>query len=104
MLNKKTKGQAVNFLMEYGWAILIILIVAGVLTYYGLYLPMQQKQTTAYDLVTTLSANPTLFCKFLDKETLSCDVKFCFTAGGLTSDSYCQDATNKSAIFRLTKT
>ena len=91
-----------EYLEVYGWAILIILIVAGVLAYYGLYLPTQQKQT-AYDLVTTLSTNPTLFCKFLDKETLSCDVKFCFQAGGLTSDSYCQDATNKSAIFRLVK-
>jgi hypothetical protein len=102
---KNKKGQsAIEYLEVYGWAILIILIVAGALAYYGFYLPMQQKQTTAYDLVTTLSTNPTLFCKFLDKETLSCDVKYCFQAGGFTSDSYCQDATNKSAIFRLTKT
>jgi hypothetical protein len=34
------KGQtAVEYLMTYGWAILIILIVAGVLAYYGIFAP-----------------------------------------------------------------
>jgi hypothetical protein len=34
------KGQtAVEYLMTYGWAILIILIVAGVLAYYGIFSP-----------------------------------------------------------------
>ncbi|OGI12120.1 hypothetical protein A3K64_02170 [Candidatus Micrarchaeota archaeon RBG_16_36_9] len=34
------KGQtAVEYLMTYGWAILIILIVAGVLAYYGIFQP-----------------------------------------------------------------
>jgi hypothetical protein len=36
----KMKGQtAVEYLMTYGWAILIILIVAGVLAYYGIFAP-----------------------------------------------------------------
>jgi hypothetical protein len=97
------KGQTITELLyTYGWAILIILIVAGTLAYYGLYLPSTAK-ISKYDYVTTLSTSPTMFCKFLDKETLSCDVKYCFLAGGLTTDNYCQDATNKSAIFRLVK-
>ncbi|MEM7816920.1 MAG: hypothetical protein QXZ20_03335 [Candidatus Aenigmatarchaeota archaeon] len=34
------KGQtAIEYLMTYGWAILIILIVAGVLAYYGIFAP-----------------------------------------------------------------
>lgn len=34
------RGQtAVEYLMTYGWAILIILIVAGVLAYYGIFAP-----------------------------------------------------------------
>ena len=34
------KGQtAIEYLMTYGWAILIILIVAGVLAYYGVFAP-----------------------------------------------------------------
>ena len=34
------KGQtAIEYLMTYGWAILIILIVAGVLAYYGIFSP-----------------------------------------------------------------
>ena len=34
------KGQtAMEYLMTYGWAILIILIVAGVLAYYGVFCP-----------------------------------------------------------------
>lgn len=103
MSNKKINGEtATDILHTYGWAILITLIMAGTLAYYGLYLPSTAK-ISKYDYVTTLSTSPTLFCKFLDKETLSCDVKFCFTAGGLASDSYCQDATNISAIFRLVK-
>jgi hypothetical protein len=36
----KMRGQtAVEYLMTYGWAILIILIVAGVLAYYGIFAP-----------------------------------------------------------------
>ena len=36
----KMKGQtAIEYLMTYGWAILIILIVAGVLAYYGIFAP-----------------------------------------------------------------
>jgi hypothetical protein len=36
----KMRGQtAIEYLMTYGWAILIILIVAGVLAYYGIFAP-----------------------------------------------------------------
>jgi hypothetical protein len=105
MLNKKNKGEtAIELLMTYGWAILIILIVAGVLAYYGIFSPrgFLEKQTN-YDYVTTISSNPTLFCNKLDNETFACDVKFCFSVSGLTSEDYCQDVGNTSAIFRLTK-
>jgi hypothetical protein len=38
---EEVKGPtAVEYLMTYGWAVLIILIVAGVLAYYGIFAPI----------------------------------------------------------------
>jgi hypothetical protein len=88
-----------DYLEVYGWAILLILIVAGVLAYYGLYLPNASKQT-AYDYMTNLGNSLTLFCNRTDNVTFACDVKLCFTTG--SSENFCQD-TNQTAIFKLIK-
>jgi hypothetical protein len=93
MKNKNAK----DILMDYGWLILIILIVAGASIYYAWYLPTQQKQN-AYDYMTNLGNSLTLFCNRTDNMTFACDVKLCFTTG--SSENFCQD-TNQTAIFKL---
>ena len=71
------KGQtAIEYLLTYGWAILIILIVAGVLAYYGIFAPKGfLSETKSYDLKTYDSDL---------KATLLCNK----TAEGMTCHAY----------------
>jgi hypothetical protein len=60
------KGQtALEYILTYGWAILIILIVAGVLAYYGVFAPegFLIKGTVAYTLTSQIKCyNNTELC------------------------------------------
>lgn len=50
------RGQtAIEYLMTYGWAILIILIVAGVLAYYGIFAPTLGPVVSGFSQVAILS-------------------------------------------------
>jgi hypothetical protein len=106
---EKSKSQtAVELLTTYGWAILIILIVAGVLAYYGIFAPrgFLAQKTYAYEFKTETNSNPTLFCNKTDNETFKCAVRYCFEAGGFYTDTYCkEEQTNidTTVIFRLVK-
>jgi hypothetical protein len=91
------KYSAKEYLLTYGWGILIILIIAGVLGYYGVYLPNSSKQYN-YDYMTNLGNSLTLFCNRTDNATFVCHAELCFTTG--SSENYCQD-TNQTAIFKL---
>jgi hypothetical protein len=48
------RQSAIEFLMSYGWVILLILIIAGVLAYYGLnpkgFLNQYHSETKAFDV------------------------------------------------------
>jgi hypothetical protein len=76
------KGQtAIEYLMTYGWAILIILIVAGVLAYYGIIRPFFLSNETYIENPRFLE-NPRFYnttkCFELDNTTVKCQKSECF--------------------------
>ncbi|MFH0929201.1 MAG: hypothetical protein V1818_02470 [Candidatus Aenigmatarchaeota archaeon] len=66
------KGQtAIEYLMTYGWAILIILIVAGVLAYYGIFSPSSFLGPTARGFGQIQVLNPWAVSATVDTMTLN---------------------------------
>lgn len=72
------KGQgAIEYLLEYGWEILIILIVAGVLAYYGIFNPKgfflnntdYHSETKAFDVTQHLRCD--FYLEYLNDESLT---------------------------------
>lgn len=80
---KTKKGQmAMEFLMTYGWAILVVLFAIGMLAYFGVLSPQKllpQKSQTMCDKF-TLDINPN--CRFdLNNDSkiiLECDKEYIF--------------------------
>jgi hypothetical protein len=76
------KAQTITeYILTYGWAILIILIVAGVLAYYGVFQPSAFLSVTKnkYDFVTYDSdLKATLICN-KTAEVMTCHAYKCIT-------------------------
>lgn len=75
------KAQTAEWLMTYGWAILVIVIVAGALAYYGIFNPSGFLNVTkrSYDFMTYDSdLKATLLCN-KTIEGLTCHAYKCIT-------------------------
>lgn len=86
-----SKGQtALEFLMTYGWGILLIIIMGGVLYYYGVSEPaniLEMKETHS-DLIVNLTDNTSLICEFKYEKcrwVQICEDPFyeCYKIGGI---------------------
>jgi hypothetical protein len=81
------KGQTFEWLMTYGWAILIILIVAGVLVYSGIFAPQgftsqSQNQTS----IKNINLFDAMECNKINETAWDCQNYKCFT---ISNSNFC---------------
>ncbi|HDI02858.1 MAG TPA: hypothetical protein ENF95_01850 [Candidatus Aenigmarchaeota archaeon] len=91
------KGQsALEYLMTYGWAILIIIIVGGVLYYYGVFSPgkLVGKSKVGFSdvdvdawTIDTSGATPVMKIKLVNKVGKDINITDITVASGATTDS-----------------
>lgn len=98
------KGQkAIETLLEYGWAILLMLIVAGVLAYYGIFAPKAfLVKEASYDIIWNNNAlGLTYFCK-RDADVMSCRTFECYdTNKAFSNERFCREVGAMPLEFAL---